>query len=672
MLSHENVLPEYQTSYFETIRNSILSWTIPVNLVMAISDRMGGDSVTEFGIFKIFMDELKDNLNAVGGSSDFIAALIPAYLNEALRDQMRTGDMLAFKNHVEHDLKKAYQQNISVSEQNFYKSRALQTIMFKLGPHGLKYVQSLRAKSPNSWVANTIATAQNNLPHVPVAVVEALLKDAFKKQGETYFVEHFHEHFTIHKVSAGTVGLAAFVEFSDPHSKKKRELVVKILRPGVIDLFIKDNQRIKRALEKLVLAKKVTDSEAKSFMRLSDDKLESEKRETNPNLENAQLLKGLYTSAHIKTVDGVLDLFSKTQNVVFMEKAEGIPLNKYLQDMRKIISSSTLPPSEKNAYLKQLFLLRKTYSELFRLHICHINQNKPVHADLHDGNLFYDHASEKLSVLDLGAVARTQSPAEHLNLRRFLFSLQLTAATADIEYLRLFYEDYQPHPDVCDKKVDPVKIADLLKQISIVLEDNKKVAKSLKTLDVDKITNDIMGIFEKVILNDNYDIIPTALMNLGRSNQLLADGLNELKKDLEGSLYEAAIPYLERTQFGIAIHAAKMDKESKHSELWTKKSLLYFIKHHLTLQSEFQFEKKFIYGMLGLSDTEATLANILFPVACISSPFLFFKSAKLVKHSVKTAANRIPELIESYQIVDTFKKANVPMHEFHHKMHTFI
>lgn len=126
---------------------------VPVKLAVAISDRVSTPAA-EQGAFKKFIEELQLNLNSTGTSPEFLAKLIPEYLTLTLMDEMSTGELVAFKNKIEKDLTHGYNFSHSEKARKLYKARAFNSIMMKLDPHGLKFIQTLRAKDPTSWIAD--------------------------------------------------------------------------------------------------------------------------------------------------------------------------------------------------------------------------------------------------------------------------------------------------------------------------------------------------------------------------------------------------------------------------------------------------------------------------------------------------------------------------------------
>jgi predicted unusual protein kinase regulating ubiquinone biosynthesis (AarF/ABC1/UbiB family) len=639
------------------LRNNLLSWFVPVKLAVAISDLVTPPTA-EQGVFKRFVEELKTGLNVTGGSPEFIAQLVPEYLKTTLNSKMSAGELLEFKDKIENDLKCAYDDSTPLSTQKKYKTRAFKTIMLQLGPHGLKYIQSMRPKDPNSWLSEAITTAQSDLPAVPITEVERMLKDAFRAQGSVHYSDHFSDHFQVLKVlGAGVVGIAAAISFKETPTAKEQELVVKIIRPGIVKHFITDNENLNRAVAVLLAQKKATSQEAASFRYLSEKKLAEELKEANPTVEIAQLEERPYQGPGVATVRGNLDLAGKASNVVFMEKAPGIELGKYLKKTRQMLADTQLPPSERDSLLEDIALVRQRYVTLTRIHLDRINRNLSVHADPHPGNIFY--IKGLLSVLDLGAEVRPRSPEAHRQLQQFLFSVYLSVGTADTHYLRMFYEQYNKNPIEGTEKINPMKIERLITSIQEQLNTIKQKSREKNVIDTDKALSEIMGIIANAAITSGPELIPSALVSLGRSNSLLADELEELRNDLSGSRFAKNISYTERTLLGIALKSALTQGKTKNASLWTAEEWAYFKKNCLAVGGgveQLKFEKKFIYGIFGLNENEAKMADFILPAAVVTGPMAVFFGTRALARTIKTASIKLPEFFHSYKFIDTIKQ----------------
>lgn len=287
-------------------------------------------------------------------------------------------------------------------------------IIEQLGPYGIKFIQTMRPKEINSWIAKVIAKAQTDLPAPSIQTFESMLRDAFKAQGSLEYAEHFSSFFEVKKIlGAGTVGIAALIEVKslNPEDKKPNELVVKIIRPGSLEAFLKDHQCFSQAAERLLIENLITPQEAQSFKEFIREMFNRALQELNPNLENTYLAQSPYQQEFVcTTVKGNLELAGKARDVVFMEKASGIELGKYLQTINKSLSNAV--NEEKRKHLEQIAKLRKLYAQLALLHFKRQGFNESVHIDLHPGNLFYNEETNMFSILDLGSMAHPLDPAD--------------------------------------------------------------------------------------------------------------------------------------------------------------------------------------------------------------------------------------------------------------------
>lgn len=661
MISRDEDKPLKKTtsSILENIAYQILSWGISPDNAVYISEKFRGKH-SQQGVMKVFIDELQNSFDVTGSTPDFLAKLIPEYIAQTLKEKMPAGEILRFTKELESDLTYAYDQSLDSAMQNRYKIRAFNTLMLQLGPHALKHIQSLRPKNSNSWVVNAIATAQSELPAIPVEEVEKELKQAFRERGSLEYVDNFTDHINIKKVlGAGTVGISALLEYKETPSSEPREVVAKIIRRNAVEAFLNDNKILNTAIDVLLKEKAVLPHEAESFKRFSLEKLYKELEETNPNLENAHLMQRLYEGPHITTVKSDLYLYGIANNVIFMEKAKGIELGKFLKNIRKKLADPSLSKEAREECHKQLFTLRKHYVTLTQRHLKRVAQNSPVHADLHAGNIFYDEEEELLSVLDLGAVSRPATKDAHLRLRQFLFSIYLTIGTGDVEYMRFFYKHHVEHPEFKHDKLALSEINHLLDQVKNVLAEMKNDADKHFVVNVDQGFNEIMSLISNKVLTAGISIVPNALVNLARSNQILNEELRTIDKDLSGTPYEKLIPYTERTQLAIALFAAMKDKSFKITELWTNDAWDHFVNQCLTHPGgieQLSFEKKFIYGIFGLDDIEAVKMNFLIPGTVISGVAALMLGKAMIEKTYHAAKAYLPQLKRSYDFLSEAKK----------------
>lgn len=666
----DKALSKPTSSALENMTYKLLDWGISPDNAAYISETLQGRR-SQQGVVKIFIDELQNSFDITNSTPDFLAKLIPEYIFHTLKEKMPTGELLRFYKEIESDLTQAYDNSLNTNRQNQYKIRVFNNLMLKLGPHALKHIQSLRPKNSNSWVMSAVVTAQSELPTLTLDEVEKNLKQAFRERGSLEYVDNFSDHFQIVKVlGAGTVGITALLYYKETPSSEPKELVVKMIRENVIKDFIKDNNNIKKAIDALLKEKNIVPQEAAAFQRFSLERLYKELEEINPNLENAHLVQKLYENPHITTVKSDLYLFGKANNVIFMEKAKGVELGKFLKTIRNKLATPQLSKEERDACHKQLFTLRKHYIALTQLHLKRVSQNLPVHADLHAGNIFYDADKELLSILDLGAVALPATKEAHLRLRQFLMSLYVTIGTGDIEYLRFFYKHHIEHPEFRQDQLALSEINHLLDDINDVLIKMKNYSHSHRTMNVEQGFNEIMGLISNKVLTAGISIIPKTLVDLARSNQILNEELHTIDKDLEGTPYENQVPYKERTQFSIALYSIDpsiinilystcRDNFFNASGLWTEESWNYFIKQCLAHPGgieQLRFEKKFIYGIFGLKDTEAAEMDLLIPGSIISGIAALALAKVVIEKTCRAAKTQFQQLMLSYQFLSEAKK----------------
>lgn len=631
------------------LRNGLLSWFIPVGFAMDISEWWQGPS-SEKGVFKLYIQELQNLLIIKGSSTELMGKLIPRYLNEVLRHKMNTGELLEFGDQIEYHLTKAYDSKLDEGTRNQYKELVFKKIMSKLGPHGVKFIQTMRPKNPDSWIARVIGTSQTDLPAPSVEVFENMLKAAFAAQGSMDYVEHFKDYIKVQGiVGAGTVGIAAAIHWNSSapsNEEKEKDLIAKILRPGIIPAILKDHECFNRAIDTLLAQNEITEDEARTCKSLSKRMQLSELREINPSLENAHLAQNHYQAKGISTVEGDTVMHGLAKDVVFMQRAKGIELSKYLQNLRTALVQAT-SLSDKNHYLEKLVRVRESYVELMKLHFDKISKNQFFHADLHPGNLFYDEETNQLSVLDLGSMTPSFSTESHQQLNHFLFAFNLSLGTADIQYLRIYYQK-EIDKNAC--KLPMTKIEPLLKDLQNKLDDVRARSQDKKVIEVDQAAEQLTSSIIQAVLTIGEDIVPTALLSIAKANKPLEDEFEALQADLKKYSYPEKIPLRERTLFAIALNNfLNLGDSAARKALWTPEYWEYFSKSILNSTEGFSrlsYEKKFIYGILGLTDQEASQADFLCTSTIISAPVAVYIAGSALKKTTQYVCKAIPDMIE--------------------------
>lgn len=633
-------------STWRTTRNWLFSTLVPVNLAMNIANRLGNPS--EKGVFKEFITELQEGLYFKGDSSDLIGKLISRYFQELLCRKMHTGELAEFRDQLEFDLKQAYDLTLDDSTRQLYKQRAFQRVMSKMGAHGTKFIQNLRPKEANSWIAKVIATAQTDLPVPTIEEFEGMLKEAFKQQGTLDYVKHFSDLCKVHKFyGAGTIGIVALVEFKSLASPYR---IVKMLRPGGLENFLIDHECFTKAIEGLAAEHSITEQEARTLMEFNNRLTNNELKEFSTTLETANLAKSpYYEQGLFETVRCDLELTAKARDVVIMDVASGQALGKYLQGLSLALANAT-NEQERASVLAQFAEVRSLYAKLALLHFYIEASNQSIHGDLHAGNVFYDQS--KMKIIDLGSMEQPREPAEHLKLHRFLFALNLSLATADIHFLRLYYQnEAQVNPTITMEQIEP-----MLEQLQATLNNIRIESVDSNVIDVDRALDDVLENIKDAVLTVGSHIVPAALFPIAKANVPVNDTLDSLKHIIGNS----SIPYGERTQFILSLRAAYKARESQ-KDLWTQETWDYFWSSILSPKDPFaqlQFGKKFIYGILGLDKDEAQhadwmllIAGAVLSASVLAAPFVAYLGAHFLKDKVNTASERFSQMMASYHLM---------------------
>lgn len=639
-------------SSLRAMRNVLLSF-IPVDLAIKLGEILDGP-FTEKKVFRLFIQEIEDGLIIKIGSSNFLGKLMPLYIMETLRHNLHTGDLLELGDQNEFDLQKAYDPELDEETQQLYKQRVFKRFMGTLGPHGLKFIQNLQAKDSNSWIAKVITTAQSSLPAPSIEEFEHKLIDAFKARNSIYG-ERFSEFFTVKRIlGAGTVGTAALVEFRSPEGTTE-EYVIKILHKDIAKAFQIDYKCLENAAETLLATEQISLSTALAFKRYNDDSFERERQELNPDREMRFLCATPYDEPGVcTTVKANLKIADEAEGIVCMEKAKGIELGKYLQKLNHKLALAS-SQEERDSYLDEIATLRALYAKLALFHFKRGLNNESLHCDLHPGNLFYDPESQLLSVLDLGSMAHPIEPEEHIKLQRFLFALHLSLSTADSHYLRLYYQNEMQEHNMMTME----EIESMLAIMQNELDSIKREHADKKVMNVDIAIDRVMGVIKDSILDIGVHIVPSALFTTAKANTPVNDTLDALRYILTSSSHDHAISYGERTQFAIALNASYQAGLMRKT-LWTKELWDYFL-HNLIHPKEgfaqLHYEKQFIYSIFGLKEEEAAMADVLIPATIVSAALVLVLIAFSLKKLTHTLTVKIPEMIDSHQIMQQFLKS---------------
>ncbi len=632
-------LASFPPSSFRWMRNALLSFLIPVDFGIKLDEMLNG-LYTEKREFKLFIQEIDEGLIIEVGTTNFIGKLMPLYIMETLRQNLRTGSLLDLGERNEFDLSRAYSPEVDEATQQLYKQRVFKRFMSNLGPHGLKFIQNLQTKDPNGWIAEVVRTTQSALPAPSIEEFEQQFRDAFKAQGSIYG-ERFSEFFTVKKIiGAGTIGSAAEVEFRSEEGFTE-ECVIKIPHKDIADAFRKDYECLDNAAKILLETKQISTITAEAFAWYNKKWYEVEMLELDFAREMGFLYERPYDEPEISmTVKAIPQIAKEAKGIVSMKKANGIELGTYLQDLnRKLTTANT--KEERDSYLDEITQLRTLYSKFALFHFKRVLNNESIHSDLHPGNLFYDRESKLLYVLDLGSMMHPINSDEHLKVQRFFFALHLSIGSADSHYLRLYYREQQT---VSMDEIEP-----MLTNLQNTFDAIKKKNAGEKVINADLAIAQAMGVIKDSILTIGGHIVPSALFITIKANSPVNDTLNALRNILTSSSHEHAIPRSESTLLAISLKAS-YQAGSMRKTLWTKELWDYFL-HNLIHPkgglSQLHYEKQFIYGIFSLKDEEAALADLLIPATMISATLAVFLIAFGLKKLANSLAVRIPELINS-------------------------
>ena len=117
-------------------------------------------------------------------------------------------------------------------------------------------------------------------------------------------------------------------------------------------------------------------------------------------------------------------------------------------------------------------------------------------------------------------------------------------------------------------QVSEAHIAAIIHHVQSQLDDALASSKDVELLDVDAVTASVVKEIAGVALNyDCEHAFPPALLRLSRAHMLVAEELDALARDVAGSVYAGAIPYLDRTQLGTTLGTLMFGCDARQHKL---------------------------------------------------------------------------------------------------------
>jgi ubiquinone biosynthesis protein len=261
----------------------------------------------------------------------------------------------------------------------------------RLGPIFVKFGQVLSTRRDllPADLADELAKLQDRVPPFPASQARALVEKAFGRPIDAIF-----ERFDAEPVASASIAQVHFAQLKDG-----REVAVKVLRPGMLEVMDDDlslMRTLARGVERFSAdGKRLKPREVVAeFANYLHDELDLVREAANA----AQLRRNMASLDLILVPEMIWDLC--TQNVIVMERMNGVPIS---QKQRLIEAGVDIPKLARDGVT--IF-----FTQVFR--------DGFFHADMHPGNIQVSVAPESFGryiALDFGIVGTlTEFDKEYL------------------------------------------------------------------------------------------------------------------------------------------------------------------------------------------------------------------------------------------------------------------
>ncbi|HEY7481928.1 MAG TPA: AarF/UbiB family protein [Gemmatimonadales bacterium] len=408
-------------------------------------------------------------------------------------------------------------------ERHRKRAERLTRTVADLGPAFIKLAQVFAARAdilPEPYLSS-IGTLTDQVPPLPAGAAESVIRSELGDDAARIF-ERFDPE-PLAAASLGQVHRAAY---------QGREVVVKVLRPGVEEVVRRDLDVSFRILFLLNLlfpghqVRAITAIVSEFSKRISDE------LDFREEARNAETLKRNFAGESKVVVPGVVsDLVRR--RVLVLEYVEGTRIDR----LHQRLASGELRLDALMAMLAELYMKMMLEDGVF-------------HADPHAGNLLVDQEG-RLVLLDFGMVLQVERET-----RRRLVEAVLAAARQDVDGLiNAFYE-----LGILDPDVDRGTIRDAARSLMAI------------TIRNDVTSRQIQRLVEQV-LHTFYEwplMLPSNLVYFGRA-AVLVEGIG-LRYDPEFNALAVARPVVTRSAGRLMQGVLEQDPRLRITD-WTQEAL---------------------------------------------------------------------------------------------------
>jgi predicted unusual protein kinase regulating ubiquinone biosynthesis (AarF/ABC1/UbiB family) len=392
-----------------------------------------------------------------------------------------------------------------------------------LGPAFIKLAQVFAARAdilPEPYLS-AIGTLTDQVPPLPPGVAETVIRGELGEDAGRIF-----ERFDPEPLAAASLGQVHRASY------RGREVVVKVLRPGVEEVVRRDLEVSFRILFLLNLlfpghqVRAITTIVSEFSKRISD---ELDFREEARNA--ATLKRNFAAEPKVVVPEVVADLVRR--RVLGLEYVEGTRIDR----LQQRLASGEL----------RLDALMATLAEMY---IKMMLEDGVFHADPHAGNLLVD-AEGRLVLLDFGMVLQVERET-----RRRLIEAVLAAARQDVDGLiNAFYE-----LGILDPDVDRGTVRDAARSLmAITIRDD------VSSRQIQQLVEQVLQTFYEWPL-----VLPSNLVYFGRA-AVLVEGIG-LRYDPDFNAIATARPVVARSATRLIQGVLEQDPRSRITD-WTQEAM---------------------------------------------------------------------------------------------------
>ncbi|MEO7368645.1 MAG: AarF/UbiB family protein [Gemmatimonadaceae bacterium] len=288
------------------------------------------------------------------------------------------------------------------------RAQALVRALVSLGPTFVKLAQVFASRPdvvPEPYLS-ALGTLVDRVPMVPFEKIEREIITAYGKRPEELF-----ESFDREPLASGSLGQVYRARYEG------RDVVVKVLRPGVEELVASDIHAVSRILD--IISARWSNSHLRGFRVVVDEfsKRIGEEMDFNQEATNAIAIADRFAT-NPNVLVPMIETALTRQRVIVMEYMEGTKIDS----LASLVSSGAVNGKRVVESVVEAYIQMMLVDGLF-------------HADPHAGNLLVTDEG-RLVLLDFGMVVRVEP-----EMRRTLIRTALAAVGRDADgVIRGFYE----------------------------------------------------------------------------------------------------------------------------------------------------------------------------------------------------------------------------------------